>query len=50
VTIQNGQFVTAVKPAGERVAVAFNDGGRAIVDHVLLGTGYIDLALPIPGR
>jgi cation diffusion facilitator CzcD-associated flavoprotein CzcO len=45
VTIQNGQFVTAVEPAGERVAVTFNDGGRDIVDHVLLGTGYrIDLA------
>ena len=44
-TIQNGQFVTAVEPAGERVAVTFNDGGRDIVDHVLLGTGYrIDLA------
>ena len=39
------QFVTAVKPAGDRVAVTFNDGGRDIVDHVLLGTGYrIDLA------
>ena len=37
--------MTAVKPAGDRVAVTFNDGGRDIVDHVLLGTGYrIDLA------
>jgi hypothetical protein len=45
VTIHNGQFVTAVKPAGDRVAVTFDDGGRDIVDHVLLGTGYrIDLA------
>jgi FAD-dependent urate hydroxylase len=45
VAIHNGQFVTAVERAGERVAVTFNDGGRDVVDYVLLGTGYrIDLA------
>ena len=51
VTIHNGQFVTAVKPAGDRVAVTFNDGGRDIVDHAARhGVPHRPGTLPVPGR
>jgi FAD-dependent urate hydroxylase len=44
-SISVGRSIVSVRPAGDRLELALDDGTRRICDHVLLATGYrVDIA------